>query len=167
MVKQELALRSLTDTYNVSGKDLKRRIVNSVTDGDAFRTVARNPQKYVFNNDPFRPNMLKARDDALRLKTQACNASDPWVAELIKVWVDMSGMTPNDADFWRERGFMDAVKAGRDLNFRRFLDDDGWAWIVVRDVPSHWLHKRRLPESVRREMVAAKERKKEQERKWW
>lgn len=160
-------MRSSNDSYNVSGQELKRRMVNSVTDGDAFRTAARNPQKYVFNNDPFRPNMLKARDDALRAKTQAFQASDPWVAELIKVWVDMSGLTRNDADFWRERGFLDAVKAGRDINIRRFLDDDGWAWIVIRDIPSLWLHKRRLPESVRKEMVAAKERKKALERKWW
>lgn len=160
-------MRSSNDSYNVSGQELKRRMVNSVTDGDAFRTAARNPQKYVFNNDPFRPNMLKARDDALRAKTQAFQASDPWVAELIKVWVDMSGLTRNDADFWRERGFLDAVKAGRDINIRRFLDDDGWAWIVIRDIPSFWLHKRRLPESVRKEMVAAKERKKALERKWW
>lgn len=156
-----------SDTYSVSGAALKRRLVASVSEGDAFRTVAKNPQRYQVPNSPFRPNMLKARDDALHLKMNSCSASDPWVRELINKWCEMSGLTTNDADFWRDRGFMDAVRAGRDLQIRRFLDDDGWAWIVTRDSPSHWSHKRRLPETTRQRMVEAAKRKAEREKKWW
>jgi len=156
-----------SDSYSISGRELKQKMVNSVSEGDAFRAVTRNPQRYVFNNDPLRPNMLKARDDALRAKFQACGPSDPWVADLIRVWTKMSGLAATEADFWREKGFLDAVRAGRDLNIRRFLDEESWAWIVVRDTPSHWLHRRRLPESVRKEMVEAKMRRQGREKKWW
>jgi len=156
-----------SDTYTVRGETLKRRLVASVTEGDAFRTVAKNPRRYQIPNDAFRPNMLKARDDAMHLKMNSCSASDPWVRELITQWVEMSGLPSNDADFWRERGFLEAIKAGRDLQIRRYLDDDGWAWIVTRDSPSHWSHKKRLPETTRLRMMEAKKRKEEREKRWW
>ena len=156
-----------TDTYLFRGDSLKRRVIASVSEGDAFRTVARNPGKYQIPNDSFRPNMLKARDDALKTRMAQCSGSDPWVREILAQWCEMSGLPTSEGDFWRERGFMEAVRGGRDIQIRRFLDTDGWAWIVVRDSPSHWSHRKRLPESVRTRMVATQKRKEEREKKWW
>ncbi len=156
-----------SDSFTVRGDTLKRRVASSVSEGDAFRTVARNPQRYRIPNDDFRPNMLKARDDALRTRMASCSGSDPWVRELIGRWCHMSGLPTSDGDFWRERGFMEAVRNGRDLQIRRFLDDDGWAWIIVRDIPSHWMHRKRLPETARLRMLEAQKRKEEREKKWF
>lgn len=155
------------DEYLVRGDVLKRRLEGSVSDGDAWRAAARQPHRYRMPNDDLRPNMFKARDDALQSRMRACDGSEPWVRELIQKWVRMSGMTASDADFWRDSGFMEAVRAGRDIQIRRFLDDEGWAWIVTRDSPNHWVHKRRLPESVRKEMQASAQRRKSQARSWW
>ena len=157
---------SSLDSHTISGSTLNRRVKASVSEGDAFREVARNPDKFKVPNDSLRPNMLKARDAALTARMSQCSASDTWVREIIAKWCEMSGLSPADADFWREKGFMEAVKDGRDLNLRRFLDEDGWAWIVVRDSPSHWLHRKRLPESTRQRMVAALAQKTAREKRW-
>lgn len=151
---------SIEDTHRFDGQMLKRKIVSSVSDSDAYKLISHNPRKFWTAGDPnLRPNMLKARSEAMHERLASFNASDPWVREVVDKWVEMSGLTRNDADFWRELGFMEAVRAGRDVMVRRFLDDDGWAWIVVRDSPMQWSHKRRLPESTRLEMVAQKARK--------
>jgi hypothetical protein len=154
---------SIMDTpndYVFRGETLKRRVISSVTDGEALRTVSRNPSRYKLLNDEFRPNMLKARDDALASKLDTCSAKDAWVQDILRQWCAMSGLMANDADFWRAPEFMDAVRNGRDIHLKRYLDEDGWAWIVVRDSPTYWLNKRRIPEGERLLMVAAAERRK-------
>ena len=150
----------VADIFTVNGRALRQRIVAGVTDSQAYRVAARAPEKYRLLGDNARPNMFKARDDAVGDRMKRCHSSDPWVRELITQWVNMSGLQPADADFWQAPSFMEAVREGRDLQIRRYLDDDGWAWIVVRDVPTQWTHRRRLPEAVRQKMVAQKERQK-------
>lgn len=155
------------DSVTIDGRELKRKIVSGVSDGDAYRTAARNPLKYRVPNDDFRPNLLKARDDTLRGKLASCNSTDHWVRDILKKWSDISGLPHTEADFWREPGFMDAVKNGRDLQIRRYLDEEGWAWVVIRDIPSHWLRKNRLPETSRLKMLELQDKKKELSKKWW
>ena len=158
-----MQLNSL-ETILINGQNLKRRIQSSVNDFDAMKLAARNPDRYRIPSgaaDTSRPNMFKARDAAMAERMHRCDRSDPWVREIISQWCTLSALPPADADFWSENGFMEAVRAGRDLQIRRFLDDDGWAWIVVRDVPSYWIHRRRLPEATRQQMLAAIKRKKD------
>lgn len=147
--------------YKFDGQQLRRRMTTSVSDAEAYKVVARNPSKFLTAGDPsLRPNLLKARDEALYQKTHTCSASDPWVSDVINKWIEMSDLPKVEADFWRESGFIAALRAGRDIYVRRYLDDDGWAWIVVRDSPNNWMHKRRLPESTRQKMIAAANQKK-------
>lgn len=158
------------ESYLINGQALKRRVVSSVSDTEAMKIASRNPDRYriptVNSSDGFRPNMFKARDAALSERMKRCHSSDPWVREILVQWCQMSGLPASEGDFWRELGFMDAVRNGRDLQIRRFLDDDGWAWIVVRDIPSYWLHRKRLPESTRQHMLAVVRRKKDIKPRW-
>lgn len=148
------------DTYFFNGQALKRRVIASVSDSDAMQLASRNPGRYhVPNSDGSRPNMFKARDDIMKERMRKCHSTDAWVRDIMRQWCAMSGLAPAEADFWREVGFMEAVRNGRDIQIRRYLDDDGWAWVVIRDIPSHWLHRRRLPEAVRQKMVAAAAKK--------
>lgn len=160
-------LNDTPDTWLANGETLKRRLISSVSDTDAMRLAARNPQRYKITEDASRPNMFKARDDALSERTRKCSPSDPWVREIIDQWCKMSGLTASEADFWRELGFLEAIKNARSLQIRRFLDDDGWAWIVVRDIPSYWLHRKRLPEATRQKMVEAAKRKQQAFKSRW
>jgi hypothetical protein len=158
------------ETIFINGQALKNRVRSSVNDFDAMKVASRNPDRYrlpTLSRDESRPNMFKARDAALAERMQRCHSSDPWVREIITQWCNMSTLPAGDADFWREIGFMEAVRAGRDLQIRRFLDDDGWAWIVIRDVPSHWVHRRRLPEAARQQMVQAARRRKQEFKSRW
>lgn len=152
-----------SETFLINGFNLKKRVQSSVSDFDAMKLAARNPDRYrlpTFNReDSSRPNMFKARDAAVSERMQRCEGSDPWVREIITQWCAMSGLRTGDADFWRELGFMEAVRAGRDLQIRRYLDDDGWAWVVIRDIPSHWMHRKRLPEATRQQMLATVKRR--------
>lgn len=155
-------LLNTSTEYKFDGQQLKRRMVASVSDAEAYKVVSQNPTKFLTAGDPtLRPNLLKARDEALYQKAHSCNPADPWVREIVNKWVELSELPKADADFWRDAGFMAALRAGRDIWIRRFLDDDGWGWIVVRDSPNHWTHKRRLPESTRQKMVAALNQKKD------
>ena len=158
------------ESYLINGLNLKKRVQSSVSDFDAMKLASRSPDKYrmpSFNQEQAsRPNMFKARDAALAERMRKCHSSDFWVREIISQWCNMSALTAGDADFWRENGFMEAVRAGRDLQIRRYLDDDGWAWIVIRDIPSYWLHRRRLPEATRQKMLA-NARNKQQFRSRW
>lgn len=156
----------VADTFLVNGQALKRKVLGTVTDMEALKLTARNPDRYRIPNDTFRPNMFKARDDAVASRMSQCSAGDSWVREFITQWCAMSGLPSADADFWREAGFMEAVRAGRDIQLRRYLDEDGWAWIAVRDMPSNWLHRKRLPELTRAKMVAAAQKRKTVRSRW-
>lgn len=154
------------ETFLINGQTLKRRVLNSVSDTDALKVASRNPDRYRITPEATRPNLFKARDDALAARMAKCHSSDPWVREIMLKWCELSGLPSAEADFWREIGFMEAVRNGRDLQIRRYLDDDGWAWIVVRDIPSYWLHRKRLPESTRQRMLENAKRKKEFKTRW-
>ena len=146
------------DVVTVNGSALKRRILSYVTDMQAHTVAARRPDRYSVPNSDGRVNLFKARDAAAHERMRACSGSDPWVRELIGQWVAMSGLPTSEADFWRSPGFMEAIREGRDIQMRRYLDDDEWAWILIRDIPTLWTVRKRLPETARLTLVARKRR---------
>ena len=151
---------SLTERILVSGQKLKRLAEQSVTDAEAFALASRRPREFMVpNGSELRPNMFKAREAALASAFREVRMSHLWVKEVLFSWVKVSGLSTDQATFWKERGFVEAVKAGRDIVIRHYLDQDGWAWVVVHDQPNQWLARQRLPEAVRNQILRAKQRK--------
>lgn len=147
------------DSVLINGASLKQRVLASVSDTAVLSFASRNPERYATPGAPERPNIFRARREAVASRMEKCDSSDAWVREIVGHWCRISGLKPTDADFFREPGFMEAVRQGRDIQVRRYLDDDEWGWIVIRDIPSHWLQRRRLPETIRQEMLTKKRRK--------
>ncbi len=152
------------DSVTFSGAALKRRVLNTVSDTAVQAFAQRNPTRYATPGAEHRPNMFRARREAVNSALATCSVSDVWVREIVSEWSRISGISTAQADFWRDAGFMDAVRNGRDIQVRRYLDDDGWGWVVIRDIPNHWLQKRRLPETTR-QVLAARARRREADRK--
>lgn len=141
------------ENFRFAGSELKRRILSSVSDLDAYKVAGRNPQRFRLFQDSERPDMFKARQQASAERLGRVQLSDPWVRDIIDKWCAMSGLPAGEAQFWSESGFREALREGRDIQLQTYLDDDGWAWIATRDSPNHWLHRKRLPEAVRQLFV--------------
>ena len=138
-----------------NGEQLKRASNLGVTDFDAYRMARRDPFKYQMPNPvAFRPNMLRAREDAVSGKYKETFGLEPWLRPLIQTWCELSGLPEQDCSFWKEQGFREAVKAGRDIVIKQHVVVDGWAWFYVRDTPYNWDTRKRLPESMRNKLLA-------------
>jgi hypothetical protein len=146
------------DSATFRGDLLKQKVLSRLTDGELVRSCQRQGTKYLVPGTD-RVNLFKARSDLSERALATCHASDPGVRDVILKWLGMSGLTPADAVFWQEPGFLAAIRAGSDIHLRRYLDDDGWAWLVVRDQPSCWSSKKRLPELTRKWMKEQLERR--------
>lgn len=142
------------ETAFFNGDALKKRITRSVSDYDALKTVTSSMRSGRSRDESvLRPNMFNARNKATEERFSRFHLQDPWIQDMVTRWTQMSGLPGSESTFWREQGFSDALAAGRDIRMRTFLDDDGWAWIVVTDSPSYWLNRKRLPESMRERLT--------------
>lgn len=137
------------NTFRFSGQELKRRILSSVSDFEAYKAAGQDPQRFKLVEGSERPDMLKARRAASAERLGQVRLSDPWVRDILNKWCELSGLPEGEAQFWLESGFREALREGRDIHLQTYLDEDGWAWISTRDSPNHWLHRKRLPELTR------------------
>jgi hypothetical protein len=146
-------------SFRFSGEAIRRRILASVTDLEALKAASRHPQRFRLGDDSTRPDMFKARQHATSQRLAEVRPSDPWVREIVDKWCEISRLPSSEAQFWAEAGFKAALKDGRDIHLQAYLDEDGWAWVSTRDSPNHWLHRKRLPETVRQEFARLLQRK--------
>lgn len=150
-------LSEISDHILVNNSELKRKIMETVSDAQALRdAMSKNRYSPTTATATYRPNLFKARDAALLKRFETCRPSEPWLKDLISKWSIMSGLPEIQADFWQHKMFMSSIKNGGSLVMRRYLDDDGWGWISVYDSPTTWVHKRRLPESTTRYLAKKK-----------
>lgn len=131
------------------GDLLRQKVLSQLTDGELVRASRRAGARLLVPGTD-RVNIFKARDSLTAATLGACRPGDPGVREVLHKWATMAGLPVTEAVFWQEPGFMAAVRDGLDIQLRRYLDDDGWAWLVVRDQSSNWVSKKRLPEGTRR-----------------
>lgn len=147
---------SIASEIRFDGQSLRRKLEGSVSDHQAHLLALKNPLRYKLGEGLDRPDLIKARQDALREHSKSAQMSSTWVKELLAGWTRLTGLDARETEFWRERGLLEAVKAGRDVVLRRYIGDDGWAWFTVYDTPGHWMYKKRLPESVRQAILSQK-----------
>lgn len=121
----------------------------------ALREVAKRPERYVLPGGGYRPNMIKARDDAIETAWNSLDHMSPGVRAILQAWAEMTGRKVQEANFYKETGFLEALRCGRDIVLRRYIDSDGWAWVSIHDMPSTWSTKTRVSEKIRSEMLRA------------
>lgn len=134
------------DLIHISNKDLKSKIMQNVSDAKAIQQAVSSSRFNLREEDAIRPNLFKARELAISKRFEECNPSESWLKEIIYTWSQMTGLPPTDADFWKSKNFMQAIKRGSSLYIRRYVDDQEWGWVSTYDSPTTWVHKRRLPE---------------------
>lgn len=150
-------IKDWRDIVTFDGKLLKSRIASRTSDSDLLAFARNNPRRYQLSQDSTRLNMFKLQDDYKNEMPIHLSASEPWLREIIQVWSDMSGLSPTSAKFWQEHGFRHAIESGHNIQIRRYIDDnDGWAWIVVRDTQAEWVTKSRMSESDRAQLRSGK-----------
>lgn len=149
-------IKDWRDSVLFNGDTIKKALQSSISDGDLYAMARANPSRYAVSDSSGRPNMFKLRDDAEIDFDVQISPHDSWLREIINTWCDMSGLERSDATFWQEAGFKKAAKLGHSFQIRRYLDDSGWAWVVVRDTHGDWLNRKRLQERDRALLVNKK-----------
>ena len=149
---------TLNNYCYISGTKLKQLYVSHFSEYEVQKEILKNPFKYkigeIYGSSIF--NTSKARSEALNKHEKNLSSRDPCVQEVLKKWSDLTGLPYTEATFWKEKGFSDAIKKGRDIQLRRYIHSDGWAWLSIEDSPHSWTHKMRLPEKVRVIMLGNK-----------
>lgn len=149
-------IKDWRETFTLSGRDLKKGSENSITAMDIYNKAKTNPQKYMLD-DGIRPNMFRVRDALVEEHKTNVSRNDQSIQTLIRMYEDMSGLIANDAKFWEDPGFKEAVRKGHSIQLRRYIDDQKWVWIVVRDTEDDWVFKRRVSELDRQEAIRRSE----------
>lgn len=142
----------------ISGSKLKQLFENNFSEAAVQQEIAKNPSKYKIGDfyGLFVFNTFKARSNVYNNYDKNLSLRDPCVQEVIKKWSEMTGLPYTEAVFWKEKGFFNAIKEGRDIQLRRYIHSDGWAWISIQDSPFNWMYKSRLSEKVRALMLGNK-----------
>ena len=138
-----------------SGDDLKSQFWGNSSDSDALRFAERNRAKFVVpGTTGNRLDLFKARAAMREHSTARIQGSELWLQKIIGEWSQLTGKAPITAVFWKELDFLKAVREGRSIVIKRFFDEDGWCWVVIRDNPVQWVHRTRVTESVRKLLVS-------------
>ena len=145
-------IRDWRESFTMSGAELQRSAEDNISAMDIYNKAKTNPQKYMLD-DGHRPNMFRVREALAEEKKVNVSANDSSVKTLIRMYEDMSGLNANDARFWEEVGFKEAIRKGHAIQLRRIIDDQEWVWVVVRDTGDDWMFKRRVSEQDRQEVV--------------